>query len=185
MFKKIALLCTLFGCWIGSAAAAPVGWYTLDLTWRDGSFSGQMFYDNASPYRVLQVSGTLTDIAQTTAITDVWNVSHAEPADPWASFTNANGSDPDDYDAAFYLHLVDLGASLGVDTAMDNSLYDWSSDYAYYLPGQLDQSPLLSWTIAAAAGDVPEPASLGLLVAGLAAAGAARRKAARAALART
>jgi hypothetical protein len=181
MFKKMALLGALCGLWIQGASAAPLGWYELDLTWRDGSFSGQMFYDEASPYRVLQVNGTLTDLAQTTQITDVWNVSHGTPADPWVSFTNAHGSDPDDYDAAFYLHLRDLGATLAVDTAMDNSLYDWSHDFAYYLPGQLDQSPLLSWTITPAASDVPEPASIGLLVAGLAAAAAGRRKIRRAA----
>jgi hypothetical protein len=176
MFKKLALFCALAGMWIHTAAAAPIGWYQLDLGWRDGTFSGQMFYDGSSPYRVLDIKGTLIDTAQTTSITHVWNLSHAEPGQPWINFTNAQGSDPDDYDAAFYLHLLDLGSSLAVDTTMDNSLYDWSQDFAYYFPEQLDQSPLISWSIAPVANDVPEPGSIGLLAAGLVAAAAARRR---------
>jgi hypothetical protein len=175
MFKKMALFCALAGLWIQTAAAAPIGWYQLDLTWRDGRFAGQIYYDSSSPYRVTQIQGSLTDIAQTTPITHVWNLSHGQLPDPWLSFTNAQGSDIDDYNAAFYLHLLDLGTVLAVDASQDNSLYDWSQD-AYYFPELLDQSPLISWAIRPAASEVPEPAGIGLLTAGLAAAVAARRR---------
>ena len=180
MIKKLALFCALAGLWIQTAAAAPIGWYQMELQWRDGTFNGKIFYDSDSPFRVTQVDGILTDIAQTTPITHVWNLSHEAASEPWIAFTNAQGSDPDDYDASFYLHLLDMGASLAVDTSMDNSLYDWSQDWAYYFPEQLDQSPLLSWAISPAVNAVPEPAGIGLLVAGLAAAAAARRRGRRA-----
>jgi hypothetical protein len=176
MFKKLALASALAGLFIGPAAAAPTGWYQLDLGWRDGAFTGQMYYDSASPFLALQVRGTLADLAQTTLMSDVWNVSHDAPADPWVAFTNAQGASPDDYDAAFYLHLLDLGDTLAIDTAQDNSLYDWSQDYAWYVPGQLDQSPLTSWSIAPLAAAVPEPGSIGLLLAGMAAAASAGRR---------
>ncbi len=175
MFKKMALFCALAGCWIQGAAAAPIGWYELELTWRDGQFSGQMFYDSSSPYLITRIDGTLADTAQTTRIAHAWNVSHAALPSPWLAFTNAQDSDIDDYDAAFYLHLLDLGATLAVDTGMENSLHDWSQD-AYFTPEQLDQSPLLSWTIRPAANEVPEPAGIGLLAAGFVAAAAARRR---------
>jgi hypothetical protein len=175
MFKKMALFCALAGLWIQTAAAAPIGWYQLDLTWRDGSFAGQIFYDSSSPYRVTRIQGSLTNLAQTTSIGHVWNLSHEQLPDPWLSFTNVQGSDIDDYNAAFYLHLLDLGASLAVDTSQDNSLYDWSQD-AYYFPELLDQSPLISWAIRPAASAVPEPAGIGLLAAGLVAAAATQRR---------
>lgn len=176
MFKKFALFCALAGLWIHTVAAAPIGWYQMELQWRDGSFTGKMFYDSSSPYRVTQIDGILRDIAQTTPITHVWNISHQELPAPALSFNNTRGDAIDDYDAAFYLHLLDLGATLVVDTAMDNSLYDWSNDWAFYTPEQLDQSPLIGWSISPLGGEVPEPAGLGLLAVGCAAAVAARRR---------
>lgn len=177
MFKKLALFCALAGLWIHTAAAAPIGWYQMELEWRDGSFSGQFFYDSSSPDRVTQIDGILTNTAQTTAITHVWNLSHEQlPEDSWLNFTNALGSAIDDYDASFYLNLLDLGASLAVDMTLDNSMYDWSDLEAYALLGQIDQSPLVSWTISPAGGEVPEPAGVGLLAAGALAAVAARRR---------
>lgn len=177
MIKKIALFCAFAGLWIHTAAAAPIGWYQMELEWRDGRFSGQIFYDSSAPYRVTQIDGILTDIAQTTAITHVWNLSHEQqPDESWLNFTNAQGSAIDDYDASFYLNLFELGASLAVDMTKDNSLYDWSDLEAFELFGQIDQSPLLAWNITPAGGEVPEPAGVGLLAAGALAAVAARRR---------
>jgi hypothetical protein len=175
MKKWIGILCVLCGLAAQPAVAAPMGWYQMDLAWRDGSFSGRIFHDSASPYGITQVQGTLTDLAQVTAITDVWNASHAEPA-PWVFLDNAAGGDIDNYNAGFYLNLVDLGAGLGLDINLDNGLYDWSNDFAWYTPDQLEASPLLSWSIAPAA-QVPVPGTLALLGLGLIGAAAARRRA--------
>jgi hypothetical protein len=68
---------------------------------------------------------------------------------------------------------VDLGTTLGIDTSLDNGLYDWSSDFAFY--PQLDDSPLQAWRITPPAA-VPEPTTAALLAMGLLARlGAGRR----------
>jgi hypothetical protein len=156
-----ALLCTLSQ----AAWAAPIGWYEFDATWRDGRFTGQFYYDSASPYQVTAVDGTLVDIARTTAINKVWNLENSQP-EPWVFLANTNPAELGGHDAGFYLTLVDLGASLTLDTSGANGLFDWSND-AYYNPGQLDDSPLLSFHIAPA-GEVPEPATAMLLLSGIA-----------------
>jgi hypothetical protein len=163
--KKIYILCvamlTLFS---QAALAAPIGWYQLDATWRDGRFSGQFHYDSSSPYLVTAISGSLVDAARTTVIDNVWNLENAQP-ESWLFFSNTNPADLGGHDAGFYLTLIDLGASLTLDTSVSNGLFDWSND-AYYNPLQLDDSPLRSFSITQAAA-VPEPSSLALLMVGL------------------
>ena len=165
--KQLYAMCLLMlGLGAQAAMAAPVGWYTLNATWRDGQFSGQFYYDDASPYRITAVNGTLVDTAQTTSIDRVWNLDYAQP-EAWTFLSNTNPADPGGHDAGFYLYLLDLGTTLGLDTSVSNGLYDWSSDFAFYDPGQLDDSPLLSYSIAQAdAAAVPLPGTVLLLLAG-------------------
>lgn len=162
--KKFLMMAATAGLLWQSAAASPVGWYSLTATWRDGSFAGRFYYDSASPFQVTQVQGTLTDLAQTTAIGTVWNTGNPDPS-PWAFLTNAAPGAPDEYDAGFYLNVVDQGSRLSLDVLADNGLYDWSHDYAYFNEDRLGGSPLRGFSIvmqerAAAA---PEPGSLPLL----------------------
>lgn len=165
--KTLYAMCLLMlGLCSQAATAAPVGWYELDATWRDGQFSGRFYYDGASPYRITEVDGTLVDIAQTTAIDRVWNLDNAQP-EAWIYLSNTNPADLGGHDAGFYLYLLDLGSTLGLDTSVSNGLYDWSSDFAFYNPGQLDDSPLLSYRIAeAGVADVPLPGTALLCLAG-------------------
>lgn len=172
MKKQLLLLCALLATVLQSASAAPVGWYNLSETWRDGYFSGQFYYDSASPYKITQVKGSLTDLAQTTAITTVWNVVNGAP-EPWVFLANGSAADPHQYDAGFYINLIDLGAALAIDMSADNGLYDFSSDFAFYTPDRLDDSPLISWSITQA---VPEPASIALFGLGLLGCMAGRRR---------
>jgi hypothetical protein len=150
--------------------AAASGWYQLDATWLNGSFSGQFQYDSSSSYGIVAVQGTLTDVAQTTAIsTVVYPESAADGA--WVFLANSNPAEVGGHDAGFYLYLLEQGGKLVLDTSASNSLYDWSSDYAYF--DQLNESPLQSYTITA----VPEPASAAMLLGGLALlAGVVRRR---------
>lgn len=167
MKKSILVVSALLGMLLQTAVAAPIGWYSLNNTWRDGSFSGRFYYDTASPSRITGISGTLMDIAQTTSINNVWSGEQEEGAS-WIFVNNALPGDPDTYDAGFYLNLVDLGTGLALDMSADNGLYDWSRDFAFFVPEQLNASPLIRSDIAQVA-DVPEPGTLSILSAGLAA----------------
>ena len=164
MKKKILLASALLGLLLQSAGASPIGWYSLSETWRDGSFTGRFYYDGTTD-PVKQITGTLTDIAQATAITTVWQGEKPAGAS-WTFVNNASSSGPDNYDAGFYLNLLDLGTSLTLDVAADNGLYDWSHDFAFFQPAQLNGSPLLSFEIAAIA-EVPEPSTLAIVSTGL------------------
>jgi MYXO-CTERM domain-containing protein len=176
MKKHLMLLCALFCLLLQSAQAAPIGWYELEATWRDGQFTGRFYYDDTVPYKITRVDGILTDLAQTTAITDVWNLTHDLDAPQAGAFlSNADPAIPDSQDAGFYLYLKDLGAALAVDTTQDNYLTDWSHDFAYYDDAHLYTSPLLSWRIGAVS-EVPEPGSFALAAVGLLAAWGARRR---------
>jgi hypothetical protein len=171
--KKFYALCALgalaLSLFSPSALAAHMGWYQLDATWRDGQFSGRFYYDEASPYRVTQINGTLVDLAQTTTINKVWNLENAQP-EPWVFLANTNPADMGGHDAGFYLTLLDLGATLAVDTSVSNGLFDWSND-AFYSPAQLDDSPLQSFAINA----IPVPGTALLLALGLLAMRPSRR----------
>ncbi|MFC5462802.1 PEP-CTERM sorting domain-containing protein [Massilia niabensis] len=164
--KKLQMLFAAALCLFSQAVwAAPVGWYEFDATWRDGSFTGQFYYDEGSPFRVTAVDGTLVDLAQTTAINKVVNPEDAQ-LERWVFLANANPAELAGHDAGFYLTLVDLGASLTLDLSGVNGLFDWSRE-AFYNPGQLDDSPLLSFRIEQA-NEVPEPATAMLLLSGFA-----------------
>lgn len=170
MASKLKALCAMLALAAQTAVAAPIGWYELDLAWRDGAFDGQILYDSSSPFQVLAINGNLFTTARTTAISDVWNLSHNQPvsADFPLNFTNRNDpADPDNYDASFYLMLADLGDSLEVVLTPGSAfgLYDWS-DGALFDEEHLSNSPLLSWQLAPAA-QVPEPSSLLLVLGGL------------------
>ena len=169
MKKLYTLFALALGLFSQSALAAHIGWYQLDATWRDGQFSGQFYYDEASPYRITQITGTLVDLAQTTSINKVWNLENAQP-EPWVFLANTNPADMGGHDAGFYLTLVDQGATLTLDTSVGNGLFDWSSD-AFYNPAQLDDSPLQSFAI----NSIPVPGTAVLLVAGLLAMRSPRR----------
>lgn len=168
MKKLYLLFAVTLGLFSQSALAAHIGWYQLDATWRDGQFSGQFYYDNASPYRVTAVRGTLTDLAQTTAIDRAWNLENAAQ-ETWNFFGNTT-ADLGGQNAGFYLTLVDLGATLTLDTTASNGLFDWSND-AFYTPAQLDDSPLQEFSINA----IPLPGTALLVMAGLLAMATARR----------
>lgn len=164
MKKLYMLLVLMLGLFSQSAMAAPLGWYTLDATWRDGQFNGQFYYDSSSDYRITEIRGTLADLAQTTAIDNVWNLENAQ-LESWIFVSNTNSAVLGGHDAGFYLNLLDLGATLTLDTTVSNGLFDWSSD-ALYNPLQLDDSPLLSFSIREATA-VPLPGTAVLMLAGL------------------
>lgn len=164
--KKLHMLFALvLAVFSQAVSAAPIGWYDLDATWRDGKFSGQFYYDSGAPSRITAVTGTLVDLAQTTAINQIYYLDYDEPA-PWNFLGNTNPAEVGGHDAGFYLTLVDLGASLSLDLAGLNVLYDWSNA-AFYNPEQLDASPLLSFSITEA-NAVPEPSTVMLLLGGVA-----------------
>ena len=144
--------------------AAPIGWYDLNATWRDGTFQGQFYYDSDAPQRITAVHGTLASLAQTTAISQVYGLDQDEPA-PWHFLANSKPDVVGGHDAGFYLTLLDLGGALTLDLAGLNALYDWS-DAALYHPDQLDASPLLSFSLTQAQA-VPEPGTVVLLLAGM------------------
>ena len=169
MKKLFTLLVATLGLYAQSALAAHIGWYQFDATWRDGQFSGQLYYDDTSPYRVTEVRGTLVDLAQTTAINKVWNLENAQP-ESWLFLANTNPADMGGHDAGFYLTLLDLGATLTLDTSVSNGLFDWSND-TFYNPAQLDDSPLQAFSINA----IPIPGTALLVMAGLVAMGTSRR----------
>lgn len=169
MKKLYTLFALALGLFSQSTLAAHMGWYQLDATWRDGQFSGRIYYDGASPYGVTQVAGTLTDLAQTTAIDKVWNLENAQP-EPWVFLANTNPNVPGEQDAGFYLTLVDMGGTLSLDPAGANGLFDWSND-AFYSPAQLDDSPLQSFAINA----IPVPGTALLLAVGMLAMRSSRR----------
>lgn len=169
--KKLSILfAVMLGLFSQSALAAHIGWYQLDATWRDGQFSGQFYYDSASPYRITEVKGTLVDLAQTTTINRAWNLENAA-VESWNFLGNTNLADMGGQDAGFYLTLVDLGATLTLDTSASNGLFDWSND-AFYNPAQLDDSPLREFSINA----IPLPGTGLLVMAGLLAMGSLRRR---------
>lgn len=168
--KKLHLVLSLVLGLLGQCAwGAPIGWYELNAAWRDGTFTGQFYYDSAAAPRITAVQGTLVDLAQTTAIDKISYLDYDEPA-PWIFLSNTNAAELGGHDAGFYLTLLDLGSSLTLDLAGLNGLYDWSKE-AYYNPGQLDDSPLVSFSIARA---VPEPGTVMLVLAGMAALGGLR-----------
>ncbi|MYN06115.1 PEP-CTERM sorting domain-containing protein [Pseudoduganella aquatica] len=166
LYMMFALALSLFS---QSALAAHIGWYQLDATWRDGQFSGQFYYDAASPFGITKVTGTLVDLAQTTNIDKVWNLENPDPQ-PWVFLANTT-ADQGGQNAGFYLTLVDLGATLALDTTVSNNLYDWSND-AYFNLAQLDESPLQSYAINA----IPLPGTVLLMGVGLLAMRAPRRR---------
>lgn len=165
--NRFRMLCALaLGLLLQPAWAAPIGWYELEATWRDGAFRGGFYYDSGSPARVTAARGTLASLAQTTAVSQVYYLDQDEPA-PWHFFANSNPAAPGGHDAGFYLTLSDLGGALTLDLAGLNALYDWS-DAALYHPDRLDASPLLSFTLTPSHA-VAEPGSVVLLLAGVAA----------------
>lgn len=164
--KKLHMLFALvLGLLAHSAWAAPIGWYDLDATWRDGTFKGQFYYDSTAPERITAVQGLLSDLAQTTAINQNFYLDYDQLA-PWNFLANTKPSEFADHDAGFYITLLDLGSTLTLDLDGLNVLYDWSNE-ALYNPDQLDASPLLSFSIRPA-NAVPEPATTMLLLGGMA-----------------
>lgn len=181
MKKHLCLAALLSSLWLQSAYAAVDGWYQLSAAWRDGSFTGQFYYDSTSPFQVTQISGTLSDLAQITAINSVWNTGYPD-ASASVFVTNAAAGQPDVYDAGFYLNVVNQGGHLSLNVLADNGLYDWSRD-ALYTPAQLDDSPLRGFSISPAplqpVSAVPEPDNLIMLGLGLAVCAAMARRRAR------
>ncbi|MDK6076044.1 PEP-CTERM sorting domain-containing protein [Massilia varians] len=166
MKKKFFVLCALLGLSLQAAIAAPIGWYELNQTWRDGSFYGKFHYDGTASERITQITGFLTTTAQTSAITTVWS-GEKPPGATWSYITNGQAGDLENYDAGFFLDLVDQGATLTLDlSGGNNGLFDWSNDYAYFTPEQLNDSPLLAFSIGPAA-VVPEPSAFSIMAAGL------------------
>lgn len=163
--KNILLCCALLGMFVQTAVAAPAGWYTLQQAWRDGSFTGSFYYDGSQAEPIVDITGTLVTLAQSSTITSVWT-GEKPPGATWSYITNGAPGELEQYDAGFFLHLVDAGQALTLDMAADNGLYDWSADYAYFWPEQLNGSPLLSYAIDAVS-PVPEPSTVLLLGAGL------------------
>ena len=164
--KKLHMLFALALAMLSSSLwAAPIGWYEFNATWRDGQFKGQIHYDSTSAARITEVKGTLVDLAQATAINQVYYLDFDEPA-PWNFLGNTNAAELGGHDAGFYITLLDLGSTLTLDLTGLNVLYDWSNE-ALYNPDQLDASPLLSFSLREA-NAVPEPGSAMLLLAGMA-----------------
>ncbi|RZA35006.1 MAG: PEP-CTERM sorting domain-containing protein [Lysobacteraceae bacterium] len=164
--KKLHMLFALvLGFLTHSAWAAPIGWYDFDATWRDGTFTGQFYYDSNAVERITAVQGTLSSLAQTTAIDQIYYLDYDQPA-PWNFLGNTNPAVLGGHDAGFYITLLDLGSTLSLDLSGENTLWDWSND-AFYNPDQLDQSPLISFSLREA-NAVPEPATAMLLLGGMA-----------------
>ncbi len=175
--KKLHMLFALVLGLLGQGAwAAPIGWYDYQASWRDGTFTGQFHYDSGAPGRITAVKGVLTDLARTTRIDKISIMDQDEIAS-WAFLSNTNPLEPGGHDAGFYLTLVDLGTALTLDLSGANGLYDWSND-ALYNPEQLDDSPLLSFSLAQA-NDLPEPGSAMLLLLGMAGLAGLRRAGSR------
>lgn len=158
MKKVLCVMALLCGLLPQTVLAAVSGWYQLEATWDDGQFSGQFLYDSSAPLGIVAVSGTLTDVVQTTAITTVWQGEDID-ALPRVFLANSNPSDPSGHDAGFYLYLVEVGGVLKLDTTASNALYDWGNDFAHYV----DASPLVSYSIS----PVPEPGAVLMLLSGL------------------
>lgn len=173
MKRSLQVLGLVIGMACSSAFAAPVGWYELSAAWRDGTFDGKFYYDDAVQPRITRIDGILTDIAQSTAITTVWT----QPIElPQTGIFVSNTPGPGGlHDAGFYLNLLDLGSTLTLDFNADNGLHDFSQDYAFYTPEQLAGSPLTGFTINAVHA-VPEPGVLALLAVGGACALVRRRR---------
>jgi hypothetical protein len=152
-----------------SVLAAPSGLYDLTATWTDGQFSGQFQYDATAPFHITSIKGRLVDALQSTSIDKITNPDLGDPDAAPASFfsnTRLELAEFAGHDAGFYLTLQDLGASLALDLAGANGLFDWSGvDETRYI----SDSALVSFSIAqASAADVPEPATAWLLFSGMA-----------------
>jgi hypothetical protein len=159
-----------------SVLAAPTGLYDFTATWADGQFSGQFQYDSAAPFHITSIKGTLVDALQSTSIDKITNPDLGDPdAAPASFFSNTRPELAEfaGHDAGFYLTLQDLGASLTLDLAGANGLFDWSGvDETRYI----SDSALVSFSINQAnAADVPEPATALLLFSGMAGMLARRR----------